>query len=137
MSIPVNCEGISRRNSLQLGLGAFLGGGLAHALRLRGDTVREKTIAPQATSCILVWMDGGPTHYETFDPKPDAPEEIRGILDPIDTRVSGITFSKHMQRLAEISDKLAVVRSIRHNQGNHGANNQLLFSECKVENISE
>ena len=128
MSIPVNCEGISRRNSLQLGLGAFLGGGLAHALRLRGDTVREKTIAPQATSCILVWMDGGPTHYETFDPKPDAPEEIRGILDPIDTRVSGITFSKHMQRLAEISDKLAVVRSIRHNQGNHGAGNHYMMT---------
>ena len=54
----------------------------------------------QAKSCILIWMDGGPTHYETFDPKPDAPAEIRGEFKPIATKVPGVQFSEHMTRLA-------------------------------------
>ena len=76
-----NCEGVSRRDCLQLGLGGLLAGGLSGALRATAD---ESSSTPrQATSCILVWMDGGPTHYETFDPKPDAPLEIRGEYEPI------------------------------------------------------
>ena len=56
---------------------ALFGGGLIDALRLRGRR-RRATARSRATSCILIWMDGGPSHYETFDPKPDAPAEIRG-----------------------------------------------------------
>jgi hypothetical protein len=73
-------------------------------------------------------MDGGPTHYETFDPKPDAPSEIRGEYEPIETKVPGVFFSKHVTRLAAIADKLAVVRSICHNQGNHGAGNHYMMT---------
>ncbi|MFT7641779.1 MAG: hypothetical protein ACI9G1_003530, partial [Pirellulaceae bacterium] len=71
---------------------------------------------------------GGPTHYETFDPKPDAPAEIRGQFEAIDTNVPGIQFSKHMRKLASIADKLSIVRSIRHNQGNHGAGNHYMMT---------
>ena len=123
MTIRRNCDGMSRRDCLQLGLGALLGGGLVHALRLRASAGSLDSTAARAKSCILIWMDGGPTHYETFDPKPLAPKEIRGELTPIATKVPGVFFSQHMKRLASIADKLAVVRSIRHDQGNHGAGN--------------
>lgn len=127
-----NCEGLTRRNCLQLGLGTFIGGGLASALRAReaAATSAPTTTAARRknTSCILVWLDGGPTHYETFDPKPDAPKEIRGILDPIATRVPGMHFSEHLKKLAAVSDKLAVIRSIRHNHGNHGAGNHYMMT---------
>src|SRR4051794_3206429 len=126
MPVRMNCEGVTRRDCLQLGLGALLGGGLAHALRLRaGEGSAPKM---QAKSCILIWMDGGPSHYETFDPKPGAPAEIRGEFKPIPTKVAGIHFSEQMTRLAGIADRLAVVRSIRHNQGNHGAGNHYMMT---------
>ena len=124
-----NCAGMTRRDSLQLGLGALLGGGLVHAMRLRGQASESaKVIEPVAKSCILIWMDGGPTHYETFDPKPNAPAELRGEFKPIATKVNGVSFSEHMKRLAAIADKLAVVRSIRHDQGNHGAGNHYMMT---------
>jgi Protein of unknown function (DUF1501) len=127
MAVHTNCSGVSRRDCLQLGLKAVLGGGLAHALRLRATAAAE-TKAPAAKSCILIWLDGGPTHYETFDPKPAAPKEFRGEFDAIKTRLPGVYFSQHMQRLAAIAHRLAVVRSIRHDQGNHGAGNHYMMT---------
>ena len=123
-----NCEGASRRSCLQLGLGAFFGGGLVNALRLRNLAASDETPAAAPARCILVWLDGGPTHYETFDPKPDAPREIRGEYETIPTGIPGVRFSKHMKHLARISDKLAIVRSIRHDHGNHGAGNHYMMT---------
>lgn len=128
MGVHSNCESMTRRDCLRLGLGALAGGGLVDALRLRGLAASQGGPAAQAKSCILIWMDGGPSHYETFDPKPDAPSEIRGSYDPIATKLPGVTFSRHMTRLASIADKLAVVRSIRHDQGNHGAGNHYMMT---------
>jgi hypothetical protein len=82
----------------------------------------------QAKSCILIWMDGGPTHYETLDPKPEAPVELRGEFKPIHTKVPGLQLSEHLTRLAKVADDLAVVRSIRHDQGNHGAGNHYMMT---------
>jgi hypothetical protein len=121
------CESVTRRDCLRLGLSALVGGGLIDALRLRGEA-RLTGSGNRPTSCILIWMDGGPSHYETFDPKPGAPSEIRGKFDPIATKVPGVHFSKSMSRLAAISDKLAIVRSIRHDQGNHGAGNHYMMT---------
>jgi len=129
MSLHKTCNGFTRRDCLQLGLGAILGGGLAHTLRLQAHAApaaEKKEIA--AKSCILIWLDGGPTHYETFDPKPNAPKEYRGEFNAIQTRTTGIQFSEHLKRLAAISDKLAIVRSIRHDQGNHGAGNHYMMT---------
>jgi hypothetical protein len=120
-----NCSGITRRDCLRLGLASVFGGGLAHALRMRAAAAGPEM---QAKGCILVWLDGGPTHYETFDPKPQAPAEIRGEFKAIATKVPGIQFSEHLKRLAGIADKLAVVRSIRHDQGNHGAGNHYMMT---------
>ncbi len=127
-----NCDGISRRDSLTLGLGGLLAGGLTAALRASTASASghdgAAPLAKQADACILIWMDGGPSHYETFDPKPDAPLEIRGQFSTIATQTPGIHFSQPMKRLAAISDSLAVVRSIRHDQGNHGAGNHYMMT---------
>ncbi|MHC5544266.1 DUF1501 domain-containing protein, partial [Singulisphaera rosea] len=127
MGVFTNCESMTRRDCLRLGLGALFGGGLIDALRIRGEAAIEG-IPASATSCILIWMDGGPSHYETFDPKPNAPSEIRGDYKPIATKIPGVHFSEHMTRLAAISDKLTIVRSIRHEQGNHGAGNHYMMT---------
>jgi hypothetical protein len=125
MALHRNCEGIERRDCLKLGLGALLGGGFVNALRSRANA--EGTPA-RKTSCILIWLDGGPSHFETFDPKPEAPAEIRGEFQPIATKIPGVSFSENMVRLAAISDKLSIVRSVRHDQNNHGAGNHYMMT---------
>lgn len=125
-----NCEGMSRRDGLKLGLGGLISGGLSGALRATASENGNggKPITKQADACILIWMDGGPSHYETFDPKPEAPVEIRGQFSPIATQTPGLFFSEPMKRLAGISNDLAIVRSIRHDQGNHGAGNHYMMT---------
>ncbi len=126
MSEIKNPSGFTRRDALRLGLAGLLPAGLMDVLRLRSEA--GTTTQKRPTSCILIWMDGGPSHYETFDPKPDAPSEIRGKFDTIATKTPGVHFSKPMKRLASISDKFAVIRSIRHDQGNHGAGNHYMMT---------
>ena len=124
-----NCEGATRRDCLKLGLGTVLGGGLMDLLRLRGRAGESQSSQKaQAQSCILVWLDGGPTHYETFDPKPEAPAEIRGEFAPIKTSIPGVQFSEHLTKLAEMANEISIVRSIRHDQGNHGAGNHYMMT---------
>ncbi|MGB1816173.1 MAG: DUF1501 domain-containing protein [Rubripirellula sp.] len=125
-----NCEGMSRRDGLKLGLGGLISGGLSGALRATAseDGRGGSAIKKEADACILIWMDGGPSHYETFDPKPEAPVEIRGQFSPIATQTPGMFFSQPMKRLAGISNDLAIVRSIRHDQGNHGAGNHYMMT---------
>src|SRR5262249_55935388 len=85
------------------------------------------SLAATAKSCILIWMDGGPTHYETFDPKPDASSEYRGEFKTTATKTPGVFLSEHMTKLAGIFDQFAVIRSIRHDQGNHAAGNNYMM----------
>ena len=127
MTTHRNCQGMNRRDCIQLGLGTLFGGGLVGAMRSTA-LGSEQAIKPQAKACILVWLDGGPTHYETFDPKPDAPIEIRGELSTIPTKIPGVHFSEHMKQCASIADKFTVIRSIKHNQGNHGAGNHYMMT---------
>lgn len=125
MALSTNCESTTRRDCLKLGLGALIGGGLIDALRVRGQA---GVAGARPTSCILIWMDGGPSHYETFDPKPGATSDIRGKYKPISTKVPGVQFAEPMTRLASIADKIAIIRSIRHDQGNHGAGNHYMMT---------
>lgn len=122
-----NCAGITRRECFRLGLGGFFGLSFVDALRAR-EAARSVTQTAQAKSCILIWLDGGPTHYETFDPKPQAPSEYRGEFGTVQTKVPGLFYSEHMKRLAAIADKTAMIRSIRHDQGNHGAGNHYMMT---------
>ncbi len=125
-----NCEGMTRRHSLKLGLGGMFGAGvgLTDALRLRAKANNGSPAVGTAKSCILIWMDGGPTHFEMFDPKPEAPTEIRGEFGTCQTTNPGVHYSEHMSKLAALSDKFAMIRSIRHNQGNHGSGNHYMMT---------
>jgi hypothetical protein len=126
MAAYSNCAGMTRRDCLQFGLGALMGTGLVDLLRLQARA--EPLAKSKRASCILIWMDGGPSHFETFDPKPDAPSEIRGEFNSIATKTAGVRFSEHLPQLAAMSDKLAIVRSVCHNQGNHGAGNHYMMT---------
>ncbi|MCS6976187.1 MAG: DUF1501 domain-containing protein [Gemmatales bacterium] len=98
---------LSRRQFLQAGAATLGTAAFATATPAR-STSRSRY------NCIVLFLTGGPSHLETFDPKPDAPEEIRGPFRPIRTKVPGLLFSEHLPRLAERADRFAVVRSVFH-----------------------
>ncbi len=75
----------------------------------------------RAKSCILLFLSGGASQYETFDPKPEAPQEYRGTFKPIRTNVSGIEISEHLPLLAKHADKYALIRSMNHKDAGHPA----------------
>jgi len=124
-----NCAGLARRDFSQIGLGATIGLSFTNLLRLRAQaaTVSGK-VSPDQVNCIMIWLDGGPSHYETFDPKPDAPKEIRGELSPIPTSIPGVQFCETVPKLAKVANKVTIVRSICHKDPNHGGGNHYLMT---------
>ncbi len=123
-SASTNCAGATRRSVLQagfLGLGAL---SLADLLRMRSASAAPK----KQTACIVVWLDGGPPQHETYDPKPDAPAEYRGAYKAIETNVSGIRLSELMARQAKLADKMAFVRSVHHDNGDHFAGAHVMLT---------
>jgi uncharacterized protein (DUF1501 family) len=122
-----NCDGISRRDYLRVGaLGAF-GLHLPRLLRA-GQAAAEQGKPRQEVSCILLWLSGGISQLESFDPKPDAPREIRGEFGTIPTATPGIHFVEYLPKLARMTRKFSLVRSMTHNQGTHGLADQLVTS---------
>ena len=127
--LQFNCAGRPRRDFLQLGLGAVMGLGFGDLLRVRASAAQATgQFSLNPVNCILIWMDGGPTHYETFDPKPEAPSDIRGEFRPIRTKVAGTYFSEVVPKLAGIADKLTIIRSICHRDPNHGGGNHYMMT---------
>src|SRR6185295_7007174 len=122
----LRCDGVSRRDFLHLGALSCLGLSLADLFRLQA--LAEGPQAKRDLSCILIWLDGGPSHIETFDPKPDAPIEIRGDFKPISTSVDGIRICEHLPRTAKIMREIALVRSLTHELGNHDTGSHYLLS---------
>ncbi len=110
----------SRRDFLRVGsLG--LGGGLSLA-QLLGSKAQAAAGSPVADkSVIFLFQHGGPSQYETFDPKMSAPEGIRSTMGEIQTSIPGVTFGPVMQRLARLADKIAIVRSYVPGDANHDA----------------
>ncbi len=86
----------------------------------------------QAQSVIFLWMGGGVTHLDSFDPKPDAPQEIRGELTDIATNVPGIRFCETLPHLAAIADELAVIRTFSHDSNDHFLSQAYTLSGRKV-----
>ncbi len=125
-----NCAGHSRRDFLQLGL-TVAGGGMGLSSLLSARAAAASAPQPsvgRAVNCILVWLDGGPSHYEMFDPKPDAPSDIRGEFKPIKTSVPGVHFSESVPHLAKVADKFTVLRSLTHKDPNHGGGNHYMMT---------
>ncbi|NBV85258.1 MAG: DUF1501 domain-containing protein [Verrucomicrobia bacterium] len=127
-----NCNGLGRRDFLQVGFGALGGLGFADLLRQQAYAEGRSAAKPgglkSKVNCILIWLDGGPSHYETFDPKPEAPEDIRGEFKSIPTAIPGVHFSEAVPLLAKAADKFTVVRSICHKDPNHGGGNHYLMT---------
>ena len=120
------CQGprrISRRDMIEIGVSAALGLNLPGILRAQdrrfGSGAR---LTPTADACILVFLDGGPSHLDMWDMKPDAPAEIRGEFRPIATRMPGISVSEHLPRLSTVLHMGTLIRSAHHSVNNsHGA----------------
>jgi len=108
----------SRRTLLKLGAVGLTG--LTRPQLLRGEKASPAK-KPKAKSVILLFQFGGASHLDTFDPKPDAPAEIRGEFKTIATKVPGLRVTEHLPKLAERADKYAVLRSVRHNKGAHNS----------------
>jgi uncharacterized protein (DUF1501 family) len=115
-----DCDGVTRRDFLRVGGLSALG--LTLPGLLRADTVaaaHNGSTSKRDIAVILLWMGGGPSHIDTFDPKPDATQEIRGPFKAIPTNVSGIQLSEHLPRLAKQMDKFSIVRSVTSPDGTH------------------
>src|SRR4051794_17197280 len=114
-----NCDGTTRRDFLKVGA---LGLG---ALTLP-DLLRARAAASQAgqptrnTSVVWLWLGGGPTHVETFDPKMDAPAEFRSTIGDVATNLPGVRLGSVFTRMARNADKFAFVRSFAHRNSGHG-----------------
>src|SRR5262245_19051148 len=118
-NIAASVKRIARRT--WLGAAAGMGGlSLPAFLQMRAEGAASTTPKTKAKSCIILYAWGGMSHLETWDTKPDAPPEIRGLFQPIATATHGIFLSEHMPLLARQTDKLAIVRSIHHDDSAHG-----------------
>jgi uncharacterized protein (DUF1501 family) len=113
-----NCAGLTRRAALKAGLLGATGLGLADFLRAKAS---QPSAGSGEKSVILIWLDGGPSQLETFDPKPDAPAEFRGPFGVWKTAIPGVNVSALMPEVAKRINKVALVRSLYHDNGDHFA----------------
>lgn len=112
-----NCQGITRRNLLQIGA-PILGLGMADLLRV--DAQAKESGQPATNKSLMVfWTDGGLSQQDTYDTKPNAPSEYRGMYQTIGTNVPGISVSERIPCQAKVMDRLSVVRSVHHENGIH------------------
>ena len=102
------CDGIHRRNFIKIG--ALGMGGLSLPQLLRAE--RQAGLGKSSKAIIMIYLPGGPPHQDMYELKMDAPSEIRGEFKPIPTNVSGIRICEHLPRLAKITDKLVLLRTI-------------------------
>jgi hypothetical protein len=116
------CDGLTRRELLQIGSLCPLGLSLADPLQAASAKTRvlSRNQFGKAKSCILLFPYGSPPQHETFDPKPDAPLEVRGELGSIATNVPGLRVCELLPRISRIMDRVTVVRSVTHPFPVHG-----------------
>jgi uncharacterized protein (DUF1501 family) len=115
------CDGIARRDFLRLGTAGAFGLGLTlPEILARQARAADSGRAPRDVSLIFLFLHGGLSTIDTFDLKPDAPAEFRGEFKPIATKVAGIQIGEHLPKLAQQMNKLALIRSFRHHNSDHG-----------------
>lgn len=112
------CDGIARRRMLSLGSTRLLGGlSLPAILQLQAQAATGQAV--KAKSCIFLMLEGGPSHIDMWDLKPEAPSEIRGPFSPISTVVPGTQISELLPLCAKVADKYTILRSHSHNDNAH------------------
>jgi hypothetical protein len=114
------CDGMSRRSFLELGVAGMASVGLPELLRAREASAASGS-PKKNTSVVLIWLDGGPSHMDLYDMKPDAPAEYRGIWRPIRTKVPGLDVTELFPKQARVTNKFSIVRSLHHDTGDHFA----------------
>ncbi len=118
---PRRFTGLSRRGFLRVGALGFAGLSLADVLRANASASAAGRASTLERSVILIWLDGGPPQHETYDPKPDAPAQFRGPLKAIPTAVPGVLVSELLPNHARLLDKMSIIRSLHHDNGDHFA----------------
>jgi uncharacterized protein (DUF1501 family) len=123
-----DCRGPSRRTFLRVGGLATLGLTLPNYLRA---AAARPAVERKDVRCILLWMQGGPSHIDTFDPKPDAPAEVRGEFKTIPTTLPGVRFTEHLPELAKLTDHYSVIRGHDPKNGSHGVADHIMMTGHK------
>src|SRR6516225_10034233 len=105
------CDGMTRRDFLHAGSLSLLGLSLPvwHAQKAHAADKRDNDV-----NCIMLFLVGGPSHIDTFDPKPKAPAEVRGPFQPIATKAPGMEITEIFPRVAKHTDKFSLIRSVYH-----------------------
>ncbi|MFN4260406.1 MAG: DUF1501 domain-containing protein [Gemmataceae bacterium] len=114
-----DCDGATRRDFLKVGALGLSGLMLPDLLRARAAAASAGQ-ATKNTSVVWLWLGGGPTHVETFDPKMSAPAEFRSVVGAVQTNVPGIEIGGVFPKMAQVADKMAFVRSFAHRNSGHG-----------------
>jgi hypothetical protein len=104
------CDGVSRRDFFHAGALSLLGLTLPDWMRLKASGA----VQDRDTNCIMLFLCGGPSHIDTWDPKPNAPPEVRGPFGTTQTNVAGMRLAETFPRMAEIADKFSLIRSVYH-----------------------
>jgi hypothetical protein len=120
---PAYCDGLIRRDMLKVGIAGAFGASLTLPDLLARRAAAEQSGAAasaKAQAVIFLFLKGGLSTIDTWDMKPDAPAEIRGPFNPIDTNVPGIRIGEHLPRMARQMDKFSLIRSFTHHDSNHG-----------------
>ncbi|HZZ73358.1 MAG TPA: DUF1501 domain-containing protein [Pirellulales bacterium] len=125
------CTRLSRRNVLKIGALAGTGLALPDLLRLRSQAAERSGSRAKPRAAILVFLAGGPSHIESFDPKPQAPIDIRGPFNPISTKIPGVSIAETMPELAAIADRFSLVRSCAHENSGHGGGQRFVQTGYK------
>jgi len=114
-----SCDGLSRRDFVKVGALGLGGLALSDLLRARASAAKAGK-STSNKSVVWLWLGGGPTHVETFDPKMSAPVEFRSTTGAVPTNVPGIELGGTFEKLAKVADKMAFVRSFAHQNSGHG-----------------
>lgn len=131
----MNQSAFSRRSLIHVGMLGSVGLSLSDVLRMSatGSPVSGKS----TNSVIILWMRGGPSQHETWDPKPSAPVEYRGTFGAIPTHVPGIHICDLLPRCAQIMDQWSVIRSLHHSDAGHSSGDQLCFTGYPNEGVPD
>lgn len=131
-----DCERVTRRGMLQIGslagLGVTLPGFLAaRSAQAANSAIKETTASTKDVNCILIWTQGGTSHHDTFDPKPNAPVSVKGEFGVIPTAIPGVQFTEILPNMARELKRYALLRSWNPENGSHGVADQFAMSGRK------
>src|SRR4051812_21169127 len=119
---------LDRRGFLRAGLLGAAGLSLADVLRAESKPTAAKTKGGREPSVIILWMRGGPSHIDMWDPKPDAPVDYRGEFGVSSTKVKGILLSDMLPMCGKVMDRWSIVRSLHHHDAGHSTGDQICFT---------